>query len=99
MKVAHQIREQLEYYRKSQGSLVANRAEDGSLMDMKQATRNLISYNDHPLDEEGASITPSNFLRPNNEGWEPRVEVLDAGEMRKFQKLEERQNRYARRTR
>lgn len=33
------------------------------------------------------------------EEWEPRIEILDAGEIRKFQKLEERQNRYARRAR
>jgi hypothetical protein len=44
-------------------------------------------------------ITPSNFLRRNDEDWEPKIEILDAGEIRKFQKSEERQNRYARRAR
>lgn len=51
------------------------------------------------MESEEEIITPANFLRRNNEEWEPKIEILDAGEIRKFQKLEERQNRYARRAR
>lgn len=101
VKIAHQIREQLEYYRKNYGNSIATvKAEDSALLDIKKSTRNLISFNDSlSAQEEEQIITPSNFLRRNNEEWEPKIEILDAGEIRKFQKLEERQNRYARRAR
>ena len=77
--------------------MTAVKQEDSALLEIKKSTRNLISFNDS-LEEE-TIITPSNFLRRNNEEWEPKIELLDAGEIRKFQKLEERQNRYARRAR
>jgi hypothetical protein len=100
VKIAHQIREQLEYYRKNTGT-AAVKVEDNALLDIKKSTRNLISLSDNPTIENqvDAEITPTNFLRRNNEDWEPKIEILDAGEVRKFQKQEERQNRYARRTR
>jgi hypothetical protein len=54
-------------------------------------------------------ITTDNFLRPishiykddtdNLQIWEPHIEILDASDIRKFQKLEERKNRYVRRIR
>jgi hypothetical protein len=46
VKIAHQIREQLEYYRKNHGTITAVKIEDNSLLDMKKSTRNLISLND-----------------------------------------------------
>lgn len=65
VKIAHQIREQLEYYRKNYGSITAVKQEDSALLDIKKSTRNLISFNDSM--EEETVITPSNFLRRNNE--------------------------------
>lgn len=88
VKIAHQIREQLEYYRKNYGNLTAVKVEDAALLDIKKSTRNLISFNDSlSIQEEETIITPANFLRRNNEEWEPKIEILDAGEVRKFQKL------------
>ena len=46
VKIAHQIREQLEYYRKNSGT-VALKIEDSALLDIKKSTRNLISLNDN----------------------------------------------------
>jgi hypothetical protein len=46
VKIAHQIREQLEYYRKNYGSHTAAKPEDSALLDIKKSTRNLISFND-----------------------------------------------------
>lgn len=54
-------------------------------------------------------ITPEEYLRPltciykdnsdNLQMWEPHIEILDPNDIRKFQKLEERKNRYVRRIR
>lgn len=99
VKIAHQIREQLEYYRKNIGN-TALKVEDSTLLDIKKSTRNLISLSDNPsIEANDSPITHSTVLRRNNEEWEPKIEILDAGEVRKFQKQEERQNRYARRAR
>ena len=45
VKIAHQIREQLQYYRKNyHQEMTMQKAEDNNeLMDMKKSTRNLIS--------------------------------------------------------
>lgn len=89
----------MEYYRKNHGVVTTAKPEDSALLDIKKSTRNLISFNDNMMENEEEILTPANFLRRNNEEWEPKIEILDAGEIRKFQKLEERQNRYARRAR
>jgi hypothetical protein len=47
VKIAHQIREQLEYYRKNIGNISAVKIEDNALLDLKKSTRNLISLNDN----------------------------------------------------
>jgi hypothetical protein len=47
VKIAHQIREQLEYYRKNHGNITAVKPEDNALLDIKKSTRNLISFNDN----------------------------------------------------
>ena len=73
VKIAHQIREQLEYYRKNSSSMASIKGEDSNLLDIKRSTRNLISLSDHPVNEQDALITPNNFLRRNNEEWEPKI--------------------------
>jgi hypothetical protein len=46
VKIAHQVREQLEYYRKNHSTIVSSKPEDNALLDIKKSTRNLISFND-----------------------------------------------------
>lgn len=48
VKIAHQIREQLEYYRKNNNSVTTVKVEDAALLDIKKSTRNLISLSDNP---------------------------------------------------
>lgn len=43
VKIAHQIREQLHYYRRNYHHEMSMKTEDNELMDMKKSTRNLIS--------------------------------------------------------
>lgn len=73
VKIAHQIREQLEYYRKN--NTPALKSDDNALLDIKKSTRNLISLSDNPssLPQQEVEITATNFLRRNNEDWEPKV--------------------------
>lgn len=73
VKIAHQIREQLEYYRKN--SITALKVEDSAFMDLKKSTRNLISLSDNPsvVTPQEVEITATNFLRRNNDEWEPKV--------------------------
>lgn len=50
VKIAHQIREQLEYYRKNHGVVTTAKPEDSALLDIKKSTRNLISFNDNMME-------------------------------------------------
>jgi hypothetical protein len=69
-------------------------------MDMKKSTRNLISLSGVYAGTSTEKITEENYIRyGQTEDWEPKIELLDAGEVKKFQRFEERKNRYARRTR
>jgi hypothetical protein len=71
VKIAHQIREQLEYYRKNSGNLATVKVEDAALLDIKKSTRNLISLNDNHTaeNEQEVTISHTNFLRRNIEDW------------------------------
>ena len=75
VKIAHQIREQLEYYRKNMFNVTTDKIEDSALLDIKKSTRNLISFNDinGEKNEEESIITPNNFIRRNNEDYEPKI--------------------------
>jgi hypothetical protein len=66
VKVAHQIREQLEYYRKNQGNVAVK--IDDPLLDIKKSTRNLITLNDtHQKNQDFP--TADDFIRRNNDDW------------------------------
>lgn len=75
--------------------------EESSLLEIKKSTRNLINLSGNlEKNIQLPAVDETNFIRTDmEEEWEPKIEILDAGEIRKFQKLEERQNRYARRAR
>lgn len=48
--------------------------EDNNILDIKKSTRNLISFNDgHIETDQEAEITSENFIRRNNEDWEPKI--------------------------
>ena len=56
---------------------------------MKKSTRNLISlsgtYSTNSINDK---ITAENYIRyGQDDEWEPKIEILDAGEIRKFQKF------------
>ena len=65
-----------------------NKNED--MMDMKKSTRNLISLSgSYSMSSVTEKVTAENYIRyGQDDEWEPKIEILDAGEMRKFQKLE-----------
>jgi hypothetical protein len=53
VKIAHQIREQIEYYRKNQNTSVNTvKFEDSNLLDIKKSTRNLISLSGNYTENE-----------------------------------------------
>ena len=59
------------------------------MMDMKKSTRNLISlsgtYSTNSINDK---INAENYIRyGQDDEWEPKIEILDAGEIRKFQKF------------
>jgi hypothetical protein len=58
-------------------------------MDMKKSTRNLLSLSGNYLKNSSLEkITPENYIRYNQDDeWEPRIEILNPREVRKFQKL------------
>ena len=67
---------------------------------MKKSTRNLISLSGtYAGSTKNEKISADNYLRyGQDEEWEPKIEILDDCEVKKFQKFEERKNRYTRRT-
>ena len=79
------------------------------LATLKKSTRSLLESssnftNINLKNPPSKVITPDNFLRPishiykddtdNLLIWEPHIEILDPSDIRKFQKLEERKNRF-----
>ena len=55
---------------------------------MKKSTRNLISLSGVYANTSNEKIMEDNYLRyGQDEEWEPKIEILDAGEIRKFQKF------------
>ena len=75
-----------EYYRKNY-QYEMNKNMD--MMDMKKSTRNLISLSgSYSMSSVTEKVTAENYIRYGHDEWEPKIEILDAGEMRTFQKLE-----------
>jgi hypothetical protein len=108
VQIAHSIREQIINYKKITMDKREDfkMLEDLSLM--KKSTRSLLesssSFTNIKQAYTTVQITEQNYLRQirqvyadgtdNLYEWEPRIEVLDPNEIKKFEKLEDRQQRY-----
>lgn len=75
MKIAHQIREQLEFYRKNQSQLEHHGFGAKEDFEIKKSTRNLISLSGNL--EKSIHLPPvdsGNYLRTDlEEEWEPKI--------------------------
>ena len=77
-------------------------------MAMRNKTRSAGQGNDKDKDKDfdvvvtEPIVTEDNYLRTNPKEeflWEPQIDILDANEIRRYQRLEDRKQRYSRRTR